>query len=570
MPISLPFGRAAIAACIMLSACTAGPGGSAPAPLAQPNLAASNPALGAFLAARYANSVNDPASAARFYATALKANPGNQALAESGFLAGILSGSPEAVRLAPHLPGNALASLLRGNQAAMNGNYAAAAQFFTALPQDELAAMIEPLLLAWTQFGQGDEQGALNTLGPDFNDNAFGAVYVLNAALIADAAGDTKSAVQLYGAVSGDSPNLRLAQILASWDTRQGHADQAQAVLAALVAAHPDLAIALPQLEKQIHVPVISTPVQGMAEAYLTLAASLSQTQAAFLRAVFLRFALEMRPDLSAARLLLANTQINSDDPSATPTKIQMQNALATLAPIPPADPLYGPAALQEASLLASLGQTDKAVALLDGMIASNPGSAGLLAAAGDIRRSAGQCPQALPYYQKAIAIAGNPPPPDAWTLFFDRGICEDQMGNWSAAEPDVEQALKLSPDQPYVLNYLGYSWALRGENLDQAQAMLTKAAGLDPNDGVVQDSLGFVELKRGNTRQALALLIQAVQLSPDDAEVNAHLGDAFWQAGQPLQADYQWDRALNLNPDPKLKAELVAKISRHFPAQIP
>ena len=570
MPASLPFGRAAIATCIMLSACVAGPGSSAPAPLAQPSLAPSNPALGAFLAARYADSLNDPAKAAGFYATALKADPANQELAGEGFLAGLLSGSPEAAQLAPLLPGNVLASLLRGNQAAIRSDYATAAKFFNALPGDQLTGMIKPLLLAWTEFGRGDEQAALNTLGPAFNDNNFGAVYVLNAALIADASGDTKSASQLYDAVAGDSPNLRLAQILASWDARQGHEDRAQAVLAALVAAHPDLAIALPQMEMQMHAPVISTPVQGMAEAYLTLAASFSQPQAAFLRAVFLRFALEMRPDLSAARLLLANTQINGNDPSYTPTKVQMQSAIATLAPIQPSDPLYGPATMQTANLLASLGQTDKAVMLLDGMIASNPHSTTLLAAAGDIRRSAGQYGQALPYYQKAIADLGTPPPPDAWTLFFDRGICEDQTGNWRAAEPDIKQALALSPDQPYVLNYLGYSWALRDENLDQAAAMLTRAAGLDPNDGAVLDSLGFIELKRGNNKQALAILVRAAQLTPDNAEVNAHLGDAFWQAGQPLQAGFQWYRALGLNPDPALKAAVEAQIRQHFPAPTP
>ncbi|HTQ71405.1 MAG TPA: tetratricopeptide repeat protein [Acidocella sp.] len=565
MHISSPLGRVAVAACILLSACAAGPGGNSPTATTQPD-----PALGAFLAARYADSVNDPASAAGFYALALKSAPNNQELAEEGFLAGVLAGSPEAVQLAPRLPGNALAELLRGNEAAMSGDYAGAAKFFQALPGDQLAALIEPLLLAWTQFGLDNEAGALNTLGPAFNDNAFGTVYVLNAALIADAAGDTKSAAQLYGAVSPATPNLRLAQILASWYARQGHQDQAQAVLAALVAAHPDLAIALPQLQIQMSSPVIATPVQGLAEAYLTLAASLSQPQAVFLRTVFLRFALQLRPDLSAARLILANTQINGDDPSYTPTAVQMRNALTTLAPIPPADPLYGPAAVQQANLLANLGQPDQAVALLDGLIASHPDNPGLLAAAGDIRRGAGQCPLALPYYQNAITTVGNPPPAAAWTLFFDRGICEDQMGNWAAAEPDIEQALKLSPNQPYVLNYLGYSWALHGEKLDQAKAMLTKAVGLDPNDGAVLDSLGFIELKRGNTKGALALLTQAVQLSPDDAEVNGHLGDAFWQAGQKLQAAYQWDRALNLNPDPKLKAELEDKINQHFGTQTP
>ncbi len=564
-----PFSRAALAACIMLSACSVKPGNFDPPPLTTPRPAASNMAFGAFLAARYADSANDTASAAQFYATALKADPANQQLAADGFLAGVLSGSPEAAQLAPRLPKNALALLLRGNQAAMNGDNAAAAQLFKALPHDQLTAMIEPLLLAWTQLGQGDEQAALNTLAPAFTDDSFGAVYVLNAALIAAAAGDIKIAAQLYGVVSEDSPNLRLAQILASWDARQGQKDRAQAVLTSLVTAHPDLAIALPQLEKQMRAPVISTPVQGMAEAYLTLAASLTGPQAAFLRTVFLRFALQMRPDLSAARLLLANTQVNGGEPGYTPTKVQMQNAINTLAPIPPSDPLYGPAALQEAKLLAGLDKTGQAMALVDGLIAEHPGNTALLAAGGDILRNAGHCSQAEPYYQKALAVVGDPPPASAWPLFFDRGICEDQLGNWAEAEPNIKQALKLSPDQPYVLNYLGYSWALRDKHLDQAKAMLTKAARLDPNDGAVLDSLGYVELKRGNTKSALALLIKAVELSPDDAEVNAHLGDAFWQADEPLQAGYQWNRALNLNPGPKLQAALEAKINHHISRKV-
>lgn len=568
MQMTRPSGRAALAACILLSSCAASPGGGATASTdaaVSTTISKADPAFGAFLAARYADSVNDPASAAGFYATALKATPNNPQLAEEGFLAGVLSGSPEALKLAPRLPGNALAALLRGNQAALDGDYKQAADFFTSLPKDQLAALIEPLLLAWTQYGQGDEQSALNLLGPSFNNNAFGAVYVLNAALIADAAGDTKSAAQLYAALSPASPNLRLAQILSSWYARQGNKGQAEAVLTALTATHPDLTLALPQLEQQMTSPVITTPAQGMAEAYLTLAASLSQPQALFLRTVFLRFALQLRPDLSAARLILANTQINGDDPNYTPTTVQMNNALTTLQPIQPSDPLYGPAVVQQANLLANLGQPEQAVSLLNKLTAGQPDNPGLLAAAGDILRGAKQCAQALPYYQKAIAAIGDPPPASAWPLFFDRGICEDQTGNWAAAEPDIQKALSLSPNQPYVLNYLGYSWAVRGEKLDQAKAMLSKAASLDPNDGAVLDSLGFVEMKLGNTKNALALLTQAVQLSPNDAEVNGHLGDAFWQAGQPLQAAYQWDRALNLNPDAKLAAELQAKLNQHF-----
>ncbi|HUM07920.1 MAG TPA: tetratricopeptide repeat protein [Acidocella sp.] len=550
--------RGAVAVCITLSACAAGPSGATGYP-------DTGSTYGAFLAARYAAAQSDPAAATKFYTRALQGEGNNQELIAEGFLAGVLSGSPEAAQLAPKLPGNTLATLLLGNQAALAGNFDQAKQVFHTLPQDNLAGLIKPLLLAWAQLGEGNEQAALTGLGSYFTNPTFGPVYMLNAALIADAAGDTKSATQLYANVDTSQPNLRLAQILASWYARRGQTAQANATLDTLIATHPDLQIGLPQLQAQLAKPVITTAADGMAEAYLTLAGSLNQPQEAFLRTVLLRFALQLRPDLAAARLLLANTQIGADDPNFTPTPVEMNNALATLQPIQKSDPLYGPASVQEAALLASLKQPEQAVALLQDLINANPGNAGLLGAAGDVLRNSNQCPAAIPYYSQAIAAAGQPAPPAAWSLFFDRGICEDQTNGWTAAEPDMMRALKLSPNQPYVLNYVGYSWALHGEKLPEAKAMLRHALSLDPNDGAVIDSLGFVELKQGNTKDALALLTKAVQLSADDPEVNSHLGDAFWQNGQPLQADYQWQRALSLNPPPKLAAELNSKIQQHF-----
>jgi tetratricopeptide (TPR) repeat protein len=579
--------RGAAALCILLSACAAGPlnplnslGGAG-----KPG-----PAYGAYLAARYADDTGDPAQAAKYYRIALHAAPDNQELIAEGFMAGVLSGDASATTLATRQPHNVLATMLLGNHAAMTGDFVTAQADFTALPQDDLTGLIQPLLIAWTQYGQGNEQAALNGLGPYFNNGNFGAVYVLNAALIADAAGDTRNAAQLYGAVDGSQPNLRMAQILASWYTRQGQPGQAMAELSALIAVHPDLAIAVPAMEMQLGKPVISSATDGMAEAYLTLAGSLTQPQAALLRIAFLRFALGLRPDLTAARLLLADTQTGADNTSTPPTPVQLQNALDTLAPVRKSDPLYAPAALQQATLLAALNRTDEAVALLTGLLVNAPHDPTLLSTIADTLRQGSQYAAAIPYYTQAIAAltapagsspvapagsapaapAGSAPagpnlPPSAWTLYFDRGICEDQLGRWDQALPDMQMALKLSPSQPYVLNYMAYSWAVHGQNLAEAKTMLAKAVALDPNDGAVIDSLGYVEMKLGDTQQAITLLTQAVQLSADDAEVNGHLGDAFWQAGRPLQADFQWQRALSLHPDAKLKAELQGKITAHF-----
>jgi tetratricopeptide (TPR) repeat protein len=556
--------RNAMAFCILLSACAAAnTSGAADA------TSGNGSAYGAFLAAQYAQQQQDPAVAASFYEKALNADPGNPFLVDNGFISALLAGSPASAALARQVPGNVLATMLLGNQAVMQGDYAAAQVQYGQLPQDSLAGLLRPLLLAWTLAGQGNTGAALNEIVPLAENSPFGAIYILNAALIADNANDMRDAAQLYPlADAGDqAPNLRLAQIMASWLARQGKTDLARAELVQMASTHPSLGIALPALLANMANPVIHTPADGIAEAYLAIAGSLDQPAQALLRTTFLRFALTLRPDLSAARLLLADVQSGGEQPPDEPVQpIQLQQAIATLQPIGKGDPLYAPAVLQQADLLAASGQTAPAVALLDQLIAVTPGTIDPLQAAGDILRGGGQFSQSIAYYDRAIALLPQPAPSQAWALYYDRAISKDQGGDWKAAELDLQTALALSPNQPYVLNYLGYTWALRGENLPQAQSMLQQAVAVDPNDGPIIDSLGFVNLRRGNTAAALTLLTQAVQLDPDDAEVNAHLGDAFWAAGERLQAGYQWQRALGLRPDPKLQAEIENKLKQIQP----
>jgi tetratricopeptide (TPR) repeat protein len=557
--------RMALLVTVALSACAAADPGSAS------DSAATGAAYGSFLAARYADAQQDPAAATHYYGLALQADPGNRALIDEGFIAALLAGSQQADALAPQVSGNALAVMLLGNQAAMRGDYADAEKQYALLPHDSLSGLLQPLLIAWSKFGAGDLNGALSGLLPLANGSPFGAVYVLNGALIADQANDMKDAAQLYASAdAGDqAPNLRMAQIMASWKARQGQPDAARAALEQMAATHPSLASALPNLEANVAAPVIGNATDGLAEAYLSVAGALNQPSQTLLQVTFLRFALALRPDLAAARLLLANVQAggaNQDPHAAPPSAAQMAQALATLRPIPDTDPLYAPAAMQEATLMAALGQTRQAVALLDHLAAKQPDNIDALETAGDILRNTGQFTAAIGYYDKAIAELPQPAPAAAWSLYYDRAICNDQNGDWPAAEPDLQTALNLSPNQPYVLNYLGYTWALRGENLPKAQAMLQQAVGLDPNEGAIVDSLGYVNLKAGDTQNALKLLTQAVEMDPDDAEVNAHLGDAFYAAGLKLQADFQWQRALALKPDAKLQAEIEGKLKQFAP----
>ena len=160
-------------------------------------------------------------------------------------------------------------------------------------------------------------------------------------------------------------------------------------------------------------------------------------------------------------------------------------------------------------------------------------------------------------------------PSPTDWLAYYDRGICYERSRQWSKAEADFKHALKLSPDQPFVLNYLGYSWADMGQNLGEARDMIEKAVRRRPNDGAIVDSLGWVMLRQGETAAAVKTLERAVELEPQDPSINGHLGDAYWAAGRKLEATYQWQRALIFNPEPDDVAKLEAKLMGNRPTTV-
>ncbi len=152
------------------------------------------------------------------------------------------------------------------------------------------------------------------------------------------------------------------------------------------------------------------------------------------------------------------------------------------------------------------------------------------------------------------------------WTLFYFRGICFERSKQWPKAEADFKKALELYPDQPQVLNYLGYSWVDRGVNLDEAFKMLRRAVDLRPNDGYIVDSLGWAHYKLGHYQEATEALEKAIDLKPADPVVNDHLGDAYWRVNRRIEAHFQWNHARDMKPDPEDLPEILDKIDHGLP----
>jgi Flp pilus assembly protein TadD len=186
----------------------------------------------------------------------------------------------------------------------------------------------------------------------------------------------------------------------------------------------------------------------------------------------------------------------------------------------------------------------------------------------GDILRRRSRFAEAATAYDAAISRLEQVREYD-WPLFYARGIARERSGNWTGAEADLLRALQLSPDQPYVLNYLAYTWADQGVNLERARTMLEGAAVQRPQDGNIADSLGWVLFRMGDLPAAVSQLERAVELEPRNSTVNDHLGDVYWASGRQNEARFQWRRALTMDPDQAETARIEAKLRGGLPIPV-
>jgi Flp pilus assembly protein TadD len=217
------------------------------------------------------------------------------------------------------------------------------------------------------------------------------------------------------------------------------------------------------------------------------------------------------------------------------------------------------------ARALHGIEQREEAFALLGRLADAEPERLDALIQLGDLLRRDEDYGRAETAYSRAVERIHDPRA-DQWTLFYARGITYERTKRWPRAEEDFLYALELEPEQPFVLNYLGYSWVDMGMNLDRAKAMLERAVELRPDDGFIVDSLGWVHYRVGEYDAAVDSLERAVELEPGDPVINDHLGDAYWRVGREREARFQWERALSLEPEEDTVSGIREKLRTGLP----
>jgi tetratricopeptide (TPR) repeat protein len=296
----------------------------------------------------------------------------------------------------------------------------------------------------------------------------------------------------------------------------------------------------------------IDTPAAAMSDLLTGLAVGLGSNGDTDLPIALLQVARAADPGNSSASLVLAY-MLSRDDRTA--------DALKTLRSIATPDPFASNAWQLEASVLADAKRDAEALALAQGQVMRAGATAAAFETLARVLFGMHRNAEAADAYAKAIALAGpQAKPEDLWPLYLNRASALEGAGRWPEARQTLETALQLAPNEPLILNNLGYAKLERGEDVDAAEAMIRKASALAPDDASITDSLGWALFKQGRVSDAIKILQQAALKDPAEAEIREHLGDALYSVGRHYEARFAWNAAL-VTADEDIAGRLKAKL---------
>ncbi|MGE5513445.1 MAG: tetratricopeptide repeat protein [Bacteroidota bacterium] len=526
--------------------------------------------LGSYLAGRVARGLHDTAAAADFYERALKRDSDNDALLEQALAMYATEGRwDDAVRLAKQLaaaqPTHRMARLIIGLSEAKAGRYGEAKQNFQASGSGLMGELTSAMARAWMTLAEGNVKGAIDIID-GVKQAEWAQVYLrYHKALISDAGGRRQEARALYErAFRSDSKSLRITMAYAQHAAASGDAKLARTILDEYAkrstnGPHPVAKDLLERLKAGEKIGLlIDNPIDGLAEVFYGLGEALSGEGGVSVGAVYLQMALYLRPQFPFALAALASLHENTK---------KYADAIAAYDRIPRGTPLQAAIDIRKALNLNQLERVDEAKELLERVAKQDPADVRPLEALGNIMRGRKRYEEAVDYYSRAIALIGKPEKKH-WSQFYARGTCYERIKKWPQAEADLQKAMQLAPDQPLVLNYLGYSWVDQNRNLKQGLALIERAVQLKPDDGYIVDSLGWAHYRLGNVKESVKYLERAVELRPEDPVLNDHLGDALWRVGRRQEARYQWEQALTLKPEPEDAEKIKRKLAKGLPAR--
>ena len=529
---------------------------------------------GSYLAARVAVTDRDTDNAVKLYERALQLDPDNLRLKQDAFLTYITNGDLDAaVKLGRTLPldedAPGILRLTLAVDALRSKDLAAAARGLDREWNAPLDRLLAGLMRSWAEFGQGDVDKALNIIdeldGPTWYD-----LFVdYHSGLVALAANRHDDAIErLENAANGGArqgaPRTfpAIVRALAVARASAGDFDAAIEAVEEENAQQPSVLYEkVLEALRQKKVPAfdIRDSQRGAAEAMLNVGAAINRQGGLQFAALYFQLAKALAPTSDRVSLMLAEYYDRAE---------ALERANEQFAAIPETSAFSRIARLERALNLDELGKLEPAREVMDALLEERPGDLVTTLSYGAVLARHEKFDEAAKVYEAAIAEIDEPQAYH-WNLFYRVGIAYERTKRWPQAEAAFRRALELYPNEPRVLNYLGYSWVDMDRNLEEGLKMIETAVSLRPRDGYIVDSLGWAFYRLGRYGDAVRELERAVELRPADPTINDHLGDALWRDGRKLEAIYQWGRALTLDAEPDQEQIIRDKIRNGLPPKI-
>ncbi|MEJ6396740.1 tetratricopeptide repeat protein [Yoonia sp. 208BN28-4] len=504
---------------------------------------------GSYLAARQADFGNDYEAAARYYQQAVLADPSNPMLLEGTMAANLSLGNLDAA--APIADAmislgieSQVANIVRSVQAGRTGNWV---QIFEALEQDHsVGPLVDGLSQAWAHMGLGEVNKALMTFDEVIEAPGLRAYGLFHKAMALASVGDYEGAEEILslspegGVRHNRRSAIALAQILSQLDRNS----DAVALIDAVFGDRLDTRLiqmrAALEAGDTLPYDTVRSAADGLAEVYFMVGGALRGETPDGYTLLYVRAAQALRPNDTEILLTAANLL---DDLG----RYEMSNA--AYAQVSPDDPAYMEAEIGRADALRKADRLEASIEVLQALSRLFPEEARIYATKGDVLRRMDKEAEANAAYTTALDLYA-PDDPAIWFVRYTRAITYFMLDQWPEAEADFRAALAIRPEQPQVLNFLGYSLVERGEKLPEALDMIERAVAAQPDNGAIVDSLGWVYFQLGRYQDAVAPMERAASLEPVDPVINDHLGDVYWAVGREIEAQFQWNRALSFDPE--------------------
>lgn len=501
---------------------------------------------GSYLAGRAAASSYDYEAASIYYTRLLVANPSDPFLLESLVLANLSLGNMDkAIPIARRLDAIDDVSSQLANMALI-ADLSARGRFDEVMSriqaEEGIGPLVDGLILAWAALGDGDMNATVAGFDAVAQEPGLAGFALYHKALAMASVGDFAGAEDIYSSEGALGMQLTRRGAMAQIEilSQLDRNDDGLEILDALFGKDLD-----PQLRqvradladgKRLPFTHVRSASEGIAEVFYSLADALRGEADPDYALLYTRTAEFLRPDHVDALLLSAELLEDLE---------QYELATQAYRSVPADHISFHAAELGRAEALRHSGRIDAAIEVLEQLARTHGDLPIVHNTLGDVFRQQQDYARAAQAYDKALSMMTDPSD-GKWFTLYARGITNERLGDWPAAEADFRAALELNPDQPQVLNYLGYSLVEKRIKLDEALGMIERAVEARPDSGYIVDSLGWVLYRLGRFDEAVDPMERAAALMPVDPIVNDHLGDVYWKVGRKTEARFQWHRALS------------------------